>query len=302
MCITGDFIFAINGEDIVSNLNAKKGIELLTQIQKNPINNFTHYNEQTGKPVNQISFTVARFMYNDTTINVTGCHAIVNTGFKTKSNGINNCKLSCNGEYKFDYRDEFGCPVFAKQSQGGDIDDNYNHVHDDGCNINGNCDINTVNTKAKLFWKTVIYVVAFDRPKYEFTWCIGTVIERLLPDDDDGDDDEKQLRTSKIKKLKKMKKVEKVGEIKNFYIGSSLSREPPINGWKWTKNTQWDNVIRYIWIGYHKNDKKCFFARLSSDVVDYILKFINFDLESTDIKATLCLTRNENQPQTNDQN
>ena len=73
-----------------------QGIELLSEIKDKPIT----FDEETGKLLKRVTFTIYRRIYDDTIIVVTHVH----DGSSSKGNG----------PYYFDHLDERDCPVFIQ--------------------------------------------------------------------------------------------------------------------------------------------------------------------------------------------
>ena len=42
-------------------------------------------------------------------------------------------------------------------------------------------------------------------------------------------------------------------------------------------NSEWNYMIRYIWIGFYKNDQKCLISLLPQDIVKYMIQFLRND-------------------------
>ena len=56
----------------------------------------------------------------------------------------------------------------------------------------------------------------------------------------------------------------------------------------YTNYTNWD-VVRCIWIAFHKNDEKnnksCYFYKLPKDIIKYVIKFLGGTVLQADDKT-----------------
>ena len=225
---------------------------MLSEIKEKPINYFTEFDEETGKMVNRITFTICRRIFDHMII-------VVTRGGSDK----------CNGRYYFHHLDARDCPVFIQ-----DIEEIISDMADDQLqkeyeSRNVEFDIDRINkdekrNKVDLLRQQImtgvldvkpckIHRTAFDPKKHEFTWSIGCDMsfnpykleeyyDTTMNNNDDSNlnspADNKNDNDNESENENKKNKKEK-NQTENYYVGQSIDMMPPTSGWqiveKWAK-------------------------------------------------------------------